>query len=770
MSHDIFVSYSSKDKAVADAIVSALENSGLRCWVAPRDVKPGADWGDSITEAISGCKTVILIFSGNSNQSKHVKDELYYAIAEEKIILPFRIENLDPTGAMRLHLASRHWLDAFQPSWKAHINRLIESVADSIGRTPLPPARLDETYRVERRHGATDRRRTPLPPARLDETPNPDMGTPKKKGGKKAPWLWVGLVVFATTILSVGVFLWFGNRNADEDAQPTTLSALITKNTATSTARALPTRTSTPQLKTHIVTSPGEYGAGTLAEALWDARAGDSIKFDPEIFPPDSPTTIFITTELPRISQGSVNLDASDAGVILDGSKLQGGFGLIINSDHNYIRGLQMVNFPGIAVYIEGGSFNTLGGDRNIGTGPVGQGNLISNSFIGINILSQSGGNVITGNLIGTDLSGIEPNGNWKAGIWLENNQVYQPIRNTIGPGNVIAFNGEASIAEGDSTTGGIELDTDLPATTITANAIHDNVGPGIFYNITDPAPDAYPEPPAILFFDLDAGTVSGQSCKDCVVEIFSTETQDGKIYEGTVTADQYGNFIFHKGQALSGPYLTATARSTGHNTSEFSLASPARSDIQIALETIQKTAPVYQSSFDTWNLINDPMEKASIEDGKLIITSKNENVGAAIHNYPSDRFAVEFEFRILESGADDRCYFGVENDHDNEGSKRSLGAGFGSNGQVILEHYIYPESYPLMAESRYENLNPNTATFIYLAGKIAAFVNGQLVYTTLDPDGSAVYTHHTFSAEKTIVCEFDNYKLWDLSRVDFNP
>ena len=42
MSHDIFVSYSSKDKAVADAIVSALENSGLRCWVAPRDVKPGA--------------------------------------------------------------------------------------------------------------------------------------------------------------------------------------------------------------------------------------------------------------------------------------------------------------------------------------------------------------------------------------------------------------------------------------------------------------------------------------------------------------------------------------------------------------------------------------------------------------------------------------------------------------------------------------------------------------------------------------------------------
>ena len=259
--------------------------------------------------------------------------------------------------------------------------------------------------------------------------------------------------------------------------------------------------------------------------------------------------------------------------MILDGSKFQGDniFGLIINSDHNFIRGLQIVNFNGIAVYLEGGYFNVLGGDRNIGTGPLGQGNLISNSYVGINILSQSGGNVITGNLIGTDLSGTEPNGNYKAGIWLEDNQGYQPIRNTIGPGNVIAFNGEVAKTAGEETHGGIGLDTDLPATTITENAIHDNAGPGIFYNITDPAPDAYPNPPTILFFDLDAGTVSGHSCKGCVVEIFSTETQDGKIYEGSVTADEYGNFTFRKEQALSGPFLTATARSIGNNTSPFS-------------------------------------------------------------------------------------------------------------------------------------------------------------------------------------------------------
>ncbi|MBS3753286.1 MAG: toll/interleukin-1 receptor domain-containing protein [Anaerolineales bacterium] len=53
---DVFVSYSTKDKEVADAVVSAHEKAGVRCWYAPRDVEPGADWADSITKAIHQCR------------------------------------------------------------------------------------------------------------------------------------------------------------------------------------------------------------------------------------------------------------------------------------------------------------------------------------------------------------------------------------------------------------------------------------------------------------------------------------------------------------------------------------------------------------------------------------------------------------------------------------------------------------------------------------------------------------------------------------------
>ena len=135
---DVFVSYSTKEKAVADAVVSALENEGIRCWYAPRDIEPGADWADSITKAIHECKMMVLVFSKNANRSQRVIDEINYAISQEKIILPFRIEAYNPTGALGLHLSSRHWLDAYEPSWEAHLDRLVKSVSinlDSAGDT-----------------------------------------------------------------------------------------------------------------------------------------------------------------------------------------------------------------------------------------------------------------------------------------------------------------------------------------------------------------------------------------------------------------------------------------------------------------------------------------------------------------------------------------------------------------------------------------------------------------------------------------------------------
>ncbi len=45
MAHDIFVSYAHQDRTVANAVLATLEAHGIRCWIAPRDILPGSDWG-----------------------------------------------------------------------------------------------------------------------------------------------------------------------------------------------------------------------------------------------------------------------------------------------------------------------------------------------------------------------------------------------------------------------------------------------------------------------------------------------------------------------------------------------------------------------------------------------------------------------------------------------------------------------------------------------------------------------------------------------------
>jgi hypothetical protein len=67
----IFLSYSSKDKLIADAICSRLENQNVRCWIAPRDVNPGADYSNQIADALERSTVMVMVFSSGSNSSSN---------------------------------------------------------------------------------------------------------------------------------------------------------------------------------------------------------------------------------------------------------------------------------------------------------------------------------------------------------------------------------------------------------------------------------------------------------------------------------------------------------------------------------------------------------------------------------------------------------------------------------------------------------------------------------------------------------------------------
>lgn len=133
--YDVFVSYSTRDKVAADTCVELLEKNKIHCWYAPRDIKPGADWGKEVTNAINLSKQILLIFSRNSNCSQRVLDEINYGISQGISILPFRIENVAPNDTLMLHLSSRHWLNAFEPTWKDYLDELLRLITNNLEDT-----------------------------------------------------------------------------------------------------------------------------------------------------------------------------------------------------------------------------------------------------------------------------------------------------------------------------------------------------------------------------------------------------------------------------------------------------------------------------------------------------------------------------------------------------------------------------------------------------------------------------------------------------------
>ena len=128
MAHDVFLSYSSKDKAAADAVCNVLECNRIRVWMAPRDILPGVGWAASIIGAISGARVMVLVFSRHANRSPQIEREVERAINKAIPIIPFRVENVEPSDALEYFISSPHWLDAFAPPFEQHLERLAEAV------------------------------------------------------------------------------------------------------------------------------------------------------------------------------------------------------------------------------------------------------------------------------------------------------------------------------------------------------------------------------------------------------------------------------------------------------------------------------------------------------------------------------------------------------------------------------------------------------------------------------------------------------------------
>lgn len=224
-----------------------------------------------------------------------------------------------------------------------------------------------------------------------------------------------------------------------------------------------------------LVTSTADSGSGTLRTCLESTVSGGIITFDPAVFPPGSPATINPATQLPTITQGSLTIDGSNAGVILNGTATPAeSWGLVVDSSTNAVKGLQVLYFPGGGMHLtQNAGKNTIGGDRNIGSGPTGEGNVISGNGSDYGLLVEGSDNVISGNLVGTDATGLAALGNAFTGAEING------ARNIIGgkgagKRNVISGNSFSGMHIGgeDNTVIGNFFGTDISGAVALTNFI----------------------------------------------------------------------------------------------------------------------------------------------------------------------------------------------------------------------------------------------------------------------------------------------------------
>ena len=143
MTHEVFICHASRDKTVAEAVCATLESKHIRCWIAPRDVLPGAIWGESVADALDGSHIVVLVLSSSSCNSPQVIREVERAASNDTPIVPLRIDDVALSRAIGFFVSSRHWLDAQTPPLTKHLQRLADTVQQLLTQERVPQKSIE---------------------------------------------------------------------------------------------------------------------------------------------------------------------------------------------------------------------------------------------------------------------------------------------------------------------------------------------------------------------------------------------------------------------------------------------------------------------------------------------------------------------------------------------------------------------------------------------------------------------------------------------------
>jgi hypothetical protein len=244
MARDVFISYRKEDQATAVRVCDALEQRGVSCWMAPRDIPPGEEWPVAIIAGIKRSHTMILILSSHSHSSKQISREVETADRAGLNIITFRIEDVTPPPSLEYFLQNIQWIDA----WGSQYSEAIEQLARAIRSSKSFPAEKTAVMNREEIAASVSAMTAAAAPARTPASPvNPVAASalaPRKRNTAMLAIAALGVLVIG----GIGTWVATGRSGSGTSnlSSPPTISKPDT--TAGGAATAVPVRPANAQV------------------------------------------------------------------------------------------------------------------------------------------------------------------------------------------------------------------------------------------------------------------------------------------------------------------------------------------------------------------------------------------------------------------------------------------------------------------------------------------------------------------------------------------
>ena len=192
---DVFISYKAEELNEARWVRNALESCGISCWMAPDSIVGGTSYAQEIPAAIRGCKVFVLILSELAQTSKWVPRELDQAINENKIIMPFMLENCPLRDDFSFYLTNVQRYYAYENKMSA-MEKMAKEILGILGKSGAAgytPPRNPEPPRRPEAPRYTNPPHAPNPP----RNPNPPVygNAPRRPKRKKDVFCIASLVL-----------------------------------------------------------------------------------------------------------------------------------------------------------------------------------------------------------------------------------------------------------------------------------------------------------------------------------------------------------------------------------------------------------------------------------------------------------------------------------------------------------------------------------------------------------------------------------------------